>query len=62
MAGRKVRVPLMGPAHQQAAQAHAAGQWISCDGELVRQGATMTLLNVRNLRPLIADPAVSRGG
>jgi hypothetical protein len=51
--GRKVRVALAGPAYQQAAQAHAAGLWISCEGELVRQGDTTTLLNPRSLRTLV---------
>jgi len=55
--GRKVRVALAGPAYQQAAQAHAAGLWIFCEGELVRQGDTTTLLNPRNLRALVMDAA-----
>jgi hypothetical protein len=51
--GRKVRVALAGPAYQQAAQAHASGVWISCEGELVRQGDSTTLLNPRSLRALV---------
>jgi len=55
--GRKVRVALAGPAYQQAAQAHTSGLWISCEGELVRQGDTTTLLNPRNLKALVMDSA-----
>ena len=55
--GRKVRVSLAGPAYQQAAQAHAQGSWISCEGDLVRQGNTTLLLNPRNLRILTAGAA-----
>jgi hypothetical protein len=55
--GRKVRVVLAGPEYQRAAQAHAAGRWISCEGELVRQGDTTALLNARNLKALVVDPA-----
>jgi hypothetical protein len=55
--GRKVRVVLTGPEYQRAAQAHAAGVWIACEGELVRQGDTTTLLNARNLKALVVDPA-----
>ena len=36
--GRKVRVVLTRPAYQLAAQAHTSGLWISCEGELIRQG------------------------
>jgi hypothetical protein len=53
--GRKVRVALPGPAYQQAAQAHTAGLWISCEGELIRQSGTTVLLNPRNLRTLDMD-------
>jgi hypothetical protein len=59
--GRKVRVALTGPAYQRAAQAHASGLWISCDGELVRQGATISLLNPRNLKALDVDAGTSAG-
>lgn len=55
--GRKVCVVLAGPAYQQAAQAHTSGSWISCEGELVRQGDTTTLLNPRNLKTLVVDAA-----
>jgi hypothetical protein len=59
--GRKVRVALTGPAYQRAAQAHASGPWISCDGELIRQGATISLLNSRNLKALDVDAGTSAG-
>jgi hypothetical protein len=55
--GRKVRVALSGPAYQQAAQAHTSGLWISCEGELVRQGGATILLNPRNLKALGTDAA-----
>ena len=57
--GRKVRVALTGPEYQQAARAHAGGLWISCEGELNRQGGTIALLNPRNLKVFETDTARS---
>lgn len=57
--GRKVRVVLAGSAYQHAARAHAEGLWISCEGELVRQGSTTILLEPRNLTAF-APEALSR--
>jgi len=57
--GRKVRVALAGSAYQHAARAHAEGLWISCEGELVRQGSTTVLLEPRNLTAF-APEALSR--
>lgn len=48
--GRKVRVALAGSAYLHAARAHADGLWISCEGELVRQGSAIVLLGPRNLK------------
>lgn len=50
--GRKVRIHLRGPEYQQAAVAHSNDFWISCDGDLVRQGAAFVLLDPRNFRVL----------
>jgi hypothetical protein len=50
--GRKVRINLRGPEYQQAAVAHSSDLWISCDGDLVRQGAAFVLLDPRNFRVL----------
>lgn len=53
--GRKVRVALAGSAYQHAARAHADGLWISCEGELIRQGNTTVLLGPRNLVAFAPD-------
>jgi hypothetical protein len=50
--GRKVRINLRGTEYQQAAMAHGSDLWISCDGDLVRQGAAFVLLDPRNFRVL----------
>jgi hypothetical protein len=47
--GRKVRVALAGSAYLHAARAYAEGLWISCEGELVRQGSAAVLSGPRNL-------------
>lgn len=53
--GRKVRVALAGSAYLHAARAHADGLWITCEGELVRQGSTSVLLGPRNLVAFAPD-------
>ena len=50
--GRKVKVVLAGSAYQLAAQAHADDQWISCEGDLVRNRGALELLAPRNFRVL----------
>jgi len=55
LVGRKVRVALAGSAYQHAARAHADGLWISCEGELVRQGSATLLLDPRNLVAFAPD-------
>lgn len=50
--GRKIKVILPGATYRQAAVAHGAGDWISCEGDLVRQGSLHALINPRNFRVL----------